>query len=295
MAKSPDIRIAALAGRQYGLITRAQARQLGLSPRQIDARQRKGALHRMHRGVYAVGHRRLSSEGRFLAAVLACGPGAVLSHVSAAALWGLVGQAPGRVHVTVPTRNGLRPGSGIALHRCALPARDVSRIRGIPITSPGRTLLDYAGAASRRMFERAFDEAHYLRLDLTGLEPCRGRPGSALVRRVLAEHSAGSTRTRSELEERFLAACDRYGLPRPSAVNVLVEGHLVDLVWAEQRVIVELDGYQAHGTRRAFERDRLRDAELTAAGWRVVRVTWKRLIGDPRGVMRQLGRLIHRM
>jgi len=158
---------------------------------------------------------------------------------------------------------------------------------GIPVTTPARTILDLAAAVSRRELERAMDEAAYLRLDLSGLKPRRGRRGGAMITRVLAEHQAGTTRTRSELEEGMLELCRRFELPAP-LVNQEIEGYTVDFVWPEQRVIVETDGWQAHGTRRAFESDRRRDADLMAAHWRPLRMTWKRLTTEDMKVAAQL-------
>jgi hypothetical protein len=158
------------------------------------------------------------------------------------------------------------------------------------VTSPARTLIDIADVVSRRILERAIDEAEYLRLDCTGLAPLHGRRGSGLLAKVLAEHRAGTTRTRTDIEECFLGMCDRYGLPRPE-VNAIVDGYEVDFLWRGRRLIVETDGRAAHSTRRAFERDRLKDAELTTSGWRVVRVTYARVTREPRAVAMQLRRM----
>jgi very-short-patch-repair endonuclease len=158
---------------------------------------------------------------------------------------------------------------------------------GIPVTTPARTLLDLAAVVSRRELERAMDEAAYLRLDVGGLRPRRGRRGGAVLARVLAHHRAGSTLTRSDVEERMLALCRRCGLAAP-LVNTKIEGYTVDFAWREQCLIAETDGWQAHGTRQAFERDRRRDADLTVAGWRVLRITWKHLQDEPRAVATQL-------
>ncbi len=152
----------------------------------------------------------------------------------------------------------------------------------IPVTTPARTLVDLADVLTRRQLERAFDEAEYLRLDCTGLRAIPGRPGYGRLLAVLAEHAAGSTRTRSELEDLFLEACASHGLPWPE-VNTLVQGHEVDFLWR-----VEVDGRAAHATRRAFEEDRMRDAELTVSGQRVLRVTRKRLESSPREVAAQI-------
>ncbi len=147
--------------------------------------------------------------------------------------------------------------------------------------------MDLADVLPRRALERAFDEAEYLRLDCTGLGPIHGRPGYGRLRAVLADHQAGSTRTRSELEDLFIELCDSHGLDRPE-VNTVLHGHEVDLLWREAGLVVELDGRAAHATRRAFEEDRVRDAELTLAGQRVVRITARRLDTAPKEVMAQI-------
>jgi very-short-patch-repair endonuclease len=193
------------------------------------------------------------------------------------------------VDVTIPS--GCRGRKAIVVHRSSLTREECTVHHAIPVTTPTRTLLDLAAVVSRRELERAIDEAAYLRLDVRGLHARQGRRGGAMLTRVLADHRAGSTLTRSEIEERMLAICRRSRLPSP-LVNEVVEGYTVDFAWPRRRVIAETDGWQAHGTRQAFERDRRRDAALTAAGWRVVRVTWRRLHDEPQAVARQLGRLL---
>jgi very-short-patch-repair endonuclease len=282
-----DRRVATLAARQHGVITRMQLSDLGLGAGAIAMRARGGRLHRVHRGVYAVGHPLLTRHGRFMAAILACGEGAALSHTSAAVIWRLLKKEEARVHVTVPIHNGRERRRGIVVHRAGLEENEVAVLDRIPVTRPGRTLIDLADLVPRRTLERALDESEYLRLDCSGLAPRPGRRGSGLLTRVLSEHHVGATRTRSELEERFLLTCRRHRLPQPD-VNSIVEGYEVDFVWRRERLIVETDGHAAHGTRRAFERDRLRDAELAAAGWRVVRVTHERLGREPAAVAGQL-------
>jgi very-short-patch-repair endonuclease len=276
--------------RQHGVVAREQLRSLGLGERAIQRRIRVGWLHRVHRGVYAVGHPDLTLRGRFLAAVFSAGEGAVLSHFSAAVLWNLVPERGPRVDVTVP--GGARKGGrAVIVHRSPLSKEEVTTRDGIPVTSPARTVLDLAAVVSGRELERALDEAAYLRLDLSGLEPRQGRRGSAAIRRVLAGHRLGTTRTRSEMEERMLALCDRFELPRPLC-NLVVEGYTVDFVWPQARLIVETDGWQAHGTRQAFETDRRRDADLITAGWRVLRITWRRLTREPQAVAAQLSSVL---
>jgi very-short-patch-repair endonuclease len=283
--------VARLAARQHGVLSRAQLVKLGLSEAAIATRVRTGRLHRVHRGVYAVGHPLLTGHGRFMAAVLACGKAAVLSHGSAALVWGLPWPDPGRVHVTIPPPGGRAPRALVVVHRARLGQGEATRRHRIPVTSPSRTLVDLADVGRSRALERALDEASYLRLDLSGLRPKRGRKGSGLLARVLADHQPGSTLTRSQLEERFLSLCRAHGLA-PPGVNRRIEGYEVDFAWREPRLIVETDGHAAHGTRAAFERDRVKDAELTTAGWRVVRVTHRRLADQPEAVLAQLVRLL---
>jgi very-short-patch-repair endonuclease len=179
----------------------------------------------------------------------------------------------------------------VVIHRAPLRPTEVTVQDGIPVTSPSRTVVDLADYGKKRPVERAMDEAAYLRLDLRGVKPRQGRRGSGLVKEVADRHVAGSTRTRSNLEERFLGLCRRRGLPQPE-VNADVDGYEADFVWRTARLIVETDGHAAHGTRAAFEQDRIRDADLTAAGWRVIRVTYRRLPTQPAAVADQLVRLL---
>lgn len=226
-----------------------------------------------------------------MAAVLACGPGAVLSHGSAAVLLGLPWRPNKWIDVTVPTPGGRAKRRLVIVHRSSVAPSERTTKDGIPVTSPSRTLVDLADYGRRRPVERALDEAAYLRLDVGGLKPRQGRRGSGLVAELLARHDPGTTRTRSDLEEIFLALCRDQELPEPE-VNADIEGYEADFVWRRQRLIIETDGHGAHGTRAAFEADRVRDAELVAAGWRVVRVTYRRLLTKPQAVGTQLCRLL---
>jgi very-short-patch-repair endonuclease len=264
--------ISELAGRQHGVVTRAQLAALGARTAAIGRWARRGRLHRIHRGVYSVGHTVLTRSGTLIAAVLACGEDAVLSHRSAAELW-RIGPRSAHLEVTAP---GRRERPGIVVHAGrVIPAV----LEDIPVTTPARTLIDLADVLTRRGLERAIDEAEYLRLDLKGLRPIPGRRGAGALAALLEERRTES-RTRSELEEMFLALCERHHLTRPRT-NEHVEGYEVDFHWPEERLVVEVDGAQAHRTRKAFERDRLRDAELTAAGYRVMRFTQRRLEREP--------------
>ena len=283
-------RIAELAARQHGVIALWQFRELGLSASAVHGRASAGRLHRIHTGVYAVGHSVLAVHGRWMAAVLACGHGAVLSHRSAAALWGLRESAQTGIEITTRRRNG-RTRAGIQVHSGATltPAHTTTH-RGIPCTTVARTLLDIADVTNRRGLERALDQAEILRLlDADELQRLlvqagRGRRGAAILQDLLADHHPGDTITRSELEERFLALCAATGVPRPR-VNawIALPGGAVqaDFLWTEQLLVVETDGHAAHGTRAAFERDRRRDQRLLLAGWRVVRFTWRQVTRRP--------------
>jgi Transcriptional regulator, AbiEi antitoxin/Protein of unknown function (DUF559) len=296
-----DAAIAELAGRQHGVVSLAQLTAMGLSARGVGHRVAAGRLHRVHRGAYAVGHALLSLKGRWMAAVLACGPDALLSHRSAAELWGLRESARANIDVTSPRRAG-RSRSGIDIHRAdTLQPQDITHVHGIPCTAVARTLLDLAEVVNRRQLERACDQADLERiLDATALDDVLsrafGRRGAPGLRAILDENAIGQTVTRSEMEERFLSLCDRAGLPPPE-VNVwlgLPGGGRAqaDFLWREQRLIVETDGRAAHGTRRAFEHDRRRDQRLVLASWRVIRVTWRQLTREPEELVRILEKLI---
>ena len=265
-----DRAIGALAARQHGVVTRAQLGALGLSRRAIGHRLECGRLHPVHRGVLAVGHRELSQDGRWMAAVLAIGPSSVLSHRAAGALWGLGPAAGGRIDVTVAMQR--RPRAGLSVHRVPLALDEVTRRRTIPVTTAQRTLLDLAGVLGPRALQRAVNEAAVLRLpDAPSLGELVARhpraPGVGALRALFGSLRAGITR--SELEDAFLALVDRAELPRPQVNLVLEHAHgrgEADCVWPHAGVVVELDGYKSHGTRLAFERDRARDGGGVAGG-----------------------------
>jgi very-short-patch-repair endonuclease len=267
-----DEAIAGLAARQHGVVARRQLVRLGLSAKAIRHRARTGRLHLIHRGVSAVGHARLTQRGWWMAAVLAAGEGAVLSHRSAAALWGLGLGASGRVDVTV-AKERRRPGS--AIHEARLEPDEGTVRDGIPVTTVARTLLDLAATAPRRDTERALREAERRRLGDRAsvavlLERHRGRKGTATLRALLARATDGITK--SELEEAFLTFLDDRRFSRPS-LNVHVEGFECDCYWAAARTVVELDGRAFHDDDDAFEDDRARDRRLQAVGIRTMRVT----------------------
>lgn len=264
--------IAVLAAEQHGVVSRAQLRRAGLSTAAIDNRVKTGRLLALHRGVYAVGHRPATHHAKAMAAVLACGPNAVLSHRSAAALWemGIRWRTP--IEISAPTPHTI---PGLLAHRCR--AVEATREFGIPVTTPVRTLLDLAGNVDDAMLIRAVNEARLAgRLPPHDFAVLVERMPKRL-QRLLAPRGAP---TRSIFEDEFLRFVRRYGLPIPE-VNQRVAGHEVDMLWRRERLIVELDGRAFHDDERAFERDRERDADLQAAGHRVVRVTWPRLTGAP--------------
>jgi very-short-patch-repair endonuclease len=290
--------IAELAERQYGVLSAPQLYALGFSKDWVAGQVAAGWLLRVHRGVYAVGHRKLAMKGRRIAAVLACGDGAVLSHHSAAALWSIRPEtASGPIDVTLRTRAGRRQRRGIRVHRPRyLPDEELADQSGIPSTGPARTILDLAGALGTRALERASDEADRLRLvtadDLIELvRRHRGHPGARRLRGLLARHQIGTTVTRSEFEERFLELCRRHRLPQPY-VNVGLLDYVVDFLWPDAHLIVETDGRATHDTQRAFQADRDRDGRLAVAGYLVVRFTWWDVTRRPVVVADRIRRLL---
>jgi very-short-patch-repair endonuclease len=294
---APDARVARIATAQYGVIRFDQLRGAGLGVGAINSRVRAGRLHRIHVGVFAVGHTRLSRDGRWLAAIWALGADAVLSHTSAAALWGIRGTSAATIHVTVPTSAGHPNRRGIAVHRSrTLLAADVTMVDGIPVTSVARTLLDIAGMLAPGPLERAVEHSLRLRLfDLTHtravLQANPRRKGASNLARIIATIHDEPTLTRSQLENLMRDLCDAHRIPRPQ-VNVIVDGKEVDFFWRAQRLIVETDGHETHGTRSAFENDRAKDARLTVLGYRVVRFTYRQLVYEPQTVTRTLRALI---
>lgn len=301
-------RLAEAASRQHGVVTRAQLLAAGLTADAIDARVRSRRLLPLHRGVYL--HGALvgplePARSREMAAALACGRGALVSHASAASLWGLLPAPPagqagqaGRarpVHVTVPGGDrGRRP--GIRPHRVArIPPCDAARLVGIPVTAPARTLVDLAGGVGSRALEQAMAEAERRGLaeldDVAAALERAGRVrGTSRLRRLI-EAGTRPAYTRSAAEERFLGLV-RGGRLSPPETNVHLAGVEVDFYWRAERVVVEVDGFAYHGSRGAYERDRRRDARLVAEGFRVVRVTWRQLVDEPNAVLVRLAQLL---
>jgi very-short-patch-repair endonuclease len=290
-----DSLIASIATRQYGVVSRAQLLAAGISDGAITTRIRRFGLHPLHRGVYAVGHTALVPLAREMAAVLACGEGAVVSHRSAASsLWHLIDVIDDLIDITIPRSNRRRP--GLRVHRSRmLGSDDTQVVRGVPVTSVPRTLVDLAETAPDRDLERAFDEAITRRLTTTAsigaaVQRLHGRRGTSRLQ-VLLDRNTEPAFTRSEAEERLLALIREAGLP-PADVNGRVVGHTVDFLWRDDRLIVGVDGYRFHSTRTAFERDRKRDAELTAAGFRVIRITWRQLADEPLAIVARVARAL---
>jgi very-short-patch-repair endonuclease len=276
-------RIAALARQQHGLVTRAQLLAAGLRPGAVDRRLRGARLRALHRGVYLVGPLALPRTP-LMAAVLACGPGALLSHGTAASLWDLV---PGRgagdpLDVAVPGGDRRRP--GIRIHRIGpLAPAERTELDGIPVTTPARTLLDLAGTVAGRELEQAIARGERAGLvtarELAGaLSRRRGRPGAAALR-LLLDAAHRPALTRSEAEERFLALVRQAGLPAPE-VNVRVGPFELDFLWRAAGLAVEVDGFRFHASPAAFERDRRRDARLAARGIQVIRLSWRQVADE---------------
>jgi Protein of unknown function (DUF559)/Transcriptional regulator, AbiEi antitoxin len=292
-----DALIGRLATSQYGVVTRGQLLALGLSATTIARRVENGRLHRVHKGVYTVGHLILGPRGRWMAAVLTCGPDAALSHESAAALWQIRASDATLIHVTVPG-TGSRRRSGLHVHRCRRLGPDEVTVRdGIRLTSAARTILDLAPTLTERALERLLDQAELERVtDLRALAAMlvanHGHRGCGPLRRVLGTHVPGTTVTVSPLEERMLARCRAHGLPRP-LVNHHVEGVEVDFVFAEHRLLVEADGWRYHRSRAAFERDRERDALFARAGYRVLRFTDRQMKREPSTVAATIAALLN--
>jgi hypothetical protein len=269
--------IAELARRQHGRVAGRQLRAMGLGKGAIQWRVQNGRLHRLYRDVYAVGHVVDTRRGKWMAAVLACGPGAVLSHLDAGRLWGILrGVGSGSIHVTVPrNREGY---DGIRVHRVrSLDPWDHGRIHNIPVTSLARTLLDLAEVLSPRRLERVIEEAERLHMFDLGaihdvLERSPGRRGRRALRAAVEAALEEARHSRSDLERDFLDLCRDTGVPLP-ATNVGVEGEDVDAHWPGSALVIELQSWEWHRTRQALERDSAKALKLEAAGYRVVPVT----------------------
>lgn len=270
----PDFEVARIAARQHGVVSLAQLRAAGVSRGAVRSRVGAGRLHRVHRGVYAVGHPALSHRGRWMAAVLACGQGAVLSHTNAAALWGLLRPVEGNVHVATANCSGRAKRVGIRLHRVAsLTPEQCTRRYAIPVTTVARTVSDLRGVVPERLRRRAIRQA-----ELTGFS--------------LGSAHAGDG-SRSDLEEDFLSLCRRHRVPAPE-VNVRIGKWTVDFLWRGARLVVETDSYAYHRGRIAFQDDRARDLDLRSLGFDIIRISERQLNEEPATVATAIRRELAR-
>lgn len=288
-----DVEAARLAAEEWGVLSLEELRRCGLSPGMVAARAGRGRLHRLHQGVYAVGHTSVPLEGRFLAAVKACGSGAVLSHVSAAALWGILEWDGRHAEVTVKDTTP-RVHAGIRIHRTRfLDTKDVQRRRGVPVTSPARTALDLCSQLrdhpARGAARRAVSKGLLSLADLLEILQHQGRrPGARRLRRIVA---AAPAPTRTELEDLVLDLILEAGLEPPQVnVPMRLDGRRVipDFRWPQRRLIVEADGRAWHDNKLAREDDAERQALLEAHGERVVRVTWGQAVSRRAETIRRL-------
>jgi very-short-patch-repair endonuclease len=284
-----------LARRQHGVVGREQLLRIGWSKDEVNWRLRAGRLHRLHGGVYAVGHRRLAKQGLWMAAVLASGPDALLSHHTAAALWGIRGYSGGQIHVSVPRKSTST--RRIRRHFLEVPDDERAEKDGIPATSVHRTIFDLAASASLDDVVAMIKEAEYLRrydrLSLPDLlERYPGKRGSRKLRLALVRITEEPTgRKRSKLEQRFVPFLRRHNLPLPRFNDPILLGskrYVVDCHWPGTRQIVELDGWQGHSTRSAFQDDRSRDRVLHVAGYSVIHLTWNQLDDEPEKIAADL-------
>jgi very-short-patch-repair endonuclease len=278
-----------------GAIATEELLRAGLTPDAIRARVKRGRLAWQFRGVYIVGDPEMLPLAKQSAALLSLGPTAVLSHRSAAAVWGLAEADPQVIDATIVGNRRSR--EGVRLHRVrALDARDITTRENLRITTPARAMIDFAAQASTSELSDAFGEARAKRL-LTDAKLSaalkrapQNHPGAAVVRAMLRE---GGTYDRSKAERLMRSLCRRAELPQP-VTNTMLHGHLVDFLWPDQRLIVEVDGYGTHGNRQAFESDRRRDQIHIAAGYVVVRITWSQLQDEPVAVAVRIAQALAR-
>lgn len=285
--------LADLATLQHGVVSSRQLAELGYLRGAITRAAASGRLHRLQRGVYAVGHKNLTERSRHMAAVLACAPDAVLSHYSAGWLWGLLRYPGQTIHLTAPTRR--HPKHSFCLHYAALTEADLDSCEAIPATAVPRTMLDLAAVLPAGRLDRVVERCEELRLlDLGPIESLLERAGHHRGRSPLLRALAlyrPSAFVRSQLERRFLELVLDAGLSAP-AMNYNLAGYELDAYWEAERFVVELDVYETHGSRAAFERDRLRQEELKLIGIELIRVTGPRLDREPKVVMDRLATLL---
>lgn len=291
----PDAVAAAIAARQGGAASVAQLAVAGLGARAVSRRVASGRMHPMFRGVVAVGHPGVTRHGWHHAALLAAGEAAALSHVTAGELWGLLDPGPGPIHVTVPGARGRRR-ERLRVHSGRLDASDVVVRDGLRATTVARTLIDLGELLTVDELVAVLDRAearrlHHPRGVARAMAAATGRRGVAPLRRALLFARPQDVLTRSELERRALRMVARHRLPRPE-VNARVLRYEVDLVWRHHALAVELDGRAWHGDGVALDRDHRRDADLQASGWRVLRFTWRQVVGEPAWVADRIARLL---
>lgn len=268
-----DGAVATHAARRHGVFSLTDVVDLGMTRKMLTARVAAGRLFRLHQGVYSVvPPRLLKIEGRWLAAVLACGPESVLSHTAAAALWDIRGIPSGAIHVSVPNSTGRAKRRGITIHRTStlLPSQTTLR-RSIPVTSSARTLSDLRRTLPLPQYDAALRKAEIRHLD--------------------TDAAGGQEPGMTAFEQRLIALCRRHGLPMPRAQQI-IGPYTVDFLWPDARLIAEMDDFKTHGTKSAFESDRARDAWLTANGCRVLRFTWRQVQDDPVQVVAVLRRAL---
>jgi very-short-patch-repair endonuclease len=295
--KEVDEKVALLATEQHGIVARWQLLAFGLTRTAVQKRIDTCRLHRIHRGVYAAGHRNLTLRGVWMSAVLASGADALLSHRPALALWDVRRCDSGLIDVTIKGRAGKPGPQGVRVHSTlSLETNDVAEVDAIPVTSLAWTVVDYAGIAHRQQLRSVLEALErrglYIGRELDELrERAPNRKGVKAVRAVIAEMTGPAPWLQSELEAIFREVIRGSDLPDYEA-NVMVEGEVVDALWRKERVIVELDGYAFHKSRARFEADRRRDAKLQVAGYRVLRVTQERLTNEPQAVLAEIRALL---
>jgi Protein of unknown function (DUF559) len=290
--KMGTLRAGSVAGAQWGVIAAWQLLDCGISRSTISRWAAEGRLHQRHPGVYDYGHRAIPIEGRLTAALLHAGPGAVLSHATAAWWWGLTDTEPRTIDVSTTAR--ARSTEGVSVHRRR--SLESTRHRRFPITTVAQTALDLAATAPLAHVRRVLAEADYqrlLNLEAVNAIAGQGRPGTATLRKALARHQPRLALTRSELERQFLALCEEADLPMPE-VNAGVSRMSVDFIWPEHKLAVEVDGHQGHRSKAQRERDHRRELWLRANGYTVVRYTGDQITHERALVIADLRRLLSR-
>lgn len=286
-ASTPALAVAAVAGRQWGVISRAQLIARGVSGSVISRWVRDGRLIRLYPGVYAVGHASLSYEGRLVAALFAVGTGAGLSDVTAMHWWQFHERQPDHIHVSVPSRRRA-PGPGVVVHHPR--ELTVVRHRRLMVTPPAETLRSYASHSSVRDVRKALAQADFQRQFnpvAIRAEIGRGRPGSKVLGEALDRHLPQLAEAATELEVEFLLLCEKFEIPLPQ-MNVWIDNKKVDALWSDLRLIVELDSELAHGTEARRLADRQRDLELRGLGYTIRRYTWHQIVHRPAEVAADL-------